>query len=380
MSTGMKVLIGCAAFLGLAVLAVTGIAIYAAKVVIPKAMQSAGQASQLPQPGVLQGKGVLSSRPFLQDPRLGAVTDIRTGKLTLDPRVTLGVAGSQGAAFVDAQGAVQSWVSFSSGGERVSFVDVEGDGVTEFLRRGSWSTPAALMDHQGKTLWTYGGSPGVDDAAGGDFNADGRLEFAVGFNGGGGVHLVDSQGKRLWKQSDANVWHVEAVDVDGDGTPEILHSNARGVMTIRDATGATVSTAQPPAYFSQFSLCPWPDRKSPLYPLFSEQNTIWLLDYSGSPRLQLNAPHCGNLGSAVGAPVKLDRSRPHYLAVAVAFRQAARSLLYVYDDQGSLLYQEVLAGQCGAVAALPQADGSEALLVGGEGEVLRYLPAGAGSP
>jgi hypothetical protein len=65
-----------------------------------------------------------------------------------------------------------------------------------------------------------------------------RLEkVVVGFNGAGGLHLLNADGKELWKQDDGNVWHVEIAAVDEKSSKMIVHSNARGQLTLRDASG-----------------------------------------------------------------------------------------------------------------------------------------------
>jgi len=138
----------------------------------------------------------------------------------------------------------------------------------------------------------------VDDMAAEDVDGDGELEFAVGFNGGGGVHLVEADGREAWHRPDGNVWHVEMVDADGDGRPEIVHSNAGGEMKIRNAQGDVMRQDRPPAYFSAFSLCRWPNGKR--HVLFSEEDTIWLLGLDGAAVAEVDAPECGRLGHARG--------------------------------------------------------------------------------
>ncbi|MFQ5810626.1 MAG: hypothetical protein ACE5JM_13500, partial [Armatimonadota bacterium] len=223
-----------------------------------------------------------------------------------------------------------------------------------------------------------GRSPGVNDMAAGDMDGDGSLEYIVGFNGGGGVHLVETDGTRLWRQPEGNVWHVEMLDTDGDGSLEIVHSNAGGQMTVRDSQGAVVTQARPGPYFSGFSICRWPTAGSSEHALLAEDDTIWLFDFAGDTVAELSAPQCGTLGHARGVPVRLQPGQPEHFAVAVDFKRTRQAILYVYDSAGALVSQEVLPESCRAIAALPLAGGqAEALLVGGEGKVLRYEPAPA---
>jgi VCBS repeat protein len=144
---------------------------------------------------------------------------------------------------------------------------------------------------------------GMNDMAGGDLNGDGQPEFAVGYNGGGGVHLVDSTGRPIWRQDDGNVWHVEIVDTDGDGRPEIVHSNAGGQLTVRDATGKVLRRAQTEGCFSQFSLVPWPTGRAGL--LHAGDEMIRVIDFDGQVRSRFQTPDTSFLADAHGALARL---------------------------------------------------------------------------
>ncbi len=330
--------------------------------------------SNLQTPAVVTDSGLLSKSLFLEDTQIGSVTDIAMGEFDPSPGAEIGVAGSRGALFVDDEGNVQSSVTFSGMASHVDIIDADGDGVCEFMDRG-FARAASLIDHQGNALWTYGaGMPGVDDMAAGDIDGDGALEFVVGFNGGGGVHLVETNGTQVWRQPDGNVWHVELADADGDGTLEIVHSNAGGEMKVRDQQGAVVRQARPGSYFSHyFSLCKWPSKEGGEHALLAENGTIWVFDFTGKTVTQFNAPQCGRLGHARGVPVKLKSDQPEYFAVAVDFRFQNAGILYVYDAAGALVYQEILGESCPSIAALSLGESeTEALLVGGNGKVWRY--------
>jgi len=172
---------------------------------------------------------------------------------------------------------------------------------------------------------------------------------------------------------------VEIVDTDGDGQPEIVHSNAGGQMKVRDAQGNIVNQSRPPAYFSGFSLCNWPGKQDPQYALLSESGTVWVLGFDGKSVARLDAPDCGDLGHARGVPVKLRAGHDEYFAVLVEFRNRERSILYLYDPDQKLVYQEVLGEACGCLAAVASGDSTdERLLLGGEQRVWQYTLAAAG--
>lgn len=83
--------------------------------------------------------------------------------------------------------------------------------------------------------------------------------------------------------------------------------------------------------------------------------------------------HTEEVYRARGAWVKLKKDQPKYLAVVAKFGVIDRSLLYVYDEQGKLVYHEILPEDCNAVVAFSsENEGSEDILVGGERSVWRY--------
>ncbi len=334
--------------------------------------------AHLESPAVLVGSGFLVRSSFLWDIRLGAVTDIVLADLDPGPGLELGIAGSWGALLRSEDTGTESAVTFSPRAAHVDIVDVEGDGVCEYMNRGSWIVDPSLLGHDGRQLWTYGGPSGVDDMCAGDVDGDGRLEFVVGFNGGGGVHLLDSKGNRKWQKPDGNVWHVEIMDADGDRKAAIVHSNAAGQMTVRDRLGAITRRRSPGGYFSEFSLCRWPSKDGREHALFAEGDTVWLFDSNGRAAAQFDAPGCGDRGHARGVPARIWPDRDEYFAVLLSYRLWGRSVLYVYDPAGALVYQEVLPQACTSIAALSlDGSGADTILVGGLCEVWQYVAGGA---
>ncbi len=384
-----KWLMGCAiGCVALVVLIVVGGLIAYRYYVKPMMAQFVGNPADIGPPGVVKGAGLLTQGVFFSDPRLGTVTDLAFGKLDPTPGVALGVAGVDGAAFLDAAGNAKSTVKFSTAFSRINIVDVEGDGVCEFMERGSWGSNAALLGHDGKVKWTYaGGGKGVNDMAAGDLDGDGKLDFVVGFSHDGGLHLVGRDGKARWQRPDNQIWHVEIMDVNGDGRPEIVHSNGQAQLVIRDEVGDVMNQVRPqpsarnlPLLFMHFSLCHYPSATSPRLVLTPGANALYLCDTTGKVVAELSAPKAGMLSAAKGVPVKLQANAPAYFAAEVTYLTKRQSVLYVYDANKALVYEEVLPEECESLAALPLGKtGAEALLVGGEGKVLQYVIAAGGN-
>jgi hypothetical protein len=323
---------------------------------------------------VVANSASLTRTDFLTDARLGYVTSIARGKLDRSPGVTMGLAGSEGAVFVDDQGGVKATLQFEEPASHVDMLDVNGDGLVEFISRGGWGNRAALLDHQGGTVWTFGGSYSyIDDMCAGDVDGDGAVEFAAGCNGSDGIYLLDRNGRKRWRQPGGNVWHVEMVDANGDGRLEIVHSNSQGEMTVRDGQGHVLSAVTPAAYFSHFALCRWPTGEDSTRAVVADKDTIWLFDFRGQTVAQFKAPRSGSANNIHAVTVKLRPDAPEYLAALVEFQIWHRSVLYLFDPSGALVYQEVLPDACGALARVPLENGSgEALLVGGRNRVWQY--------
>lgn len=320
--------------------------------------------TELEHAGVRVGEAVLQESVWLDEASVGDITSITPA----DTRGVL-VAGTAAAAYVK-EGALSGRVAWPERMSQVEPIDVEGDGQLEFLDRGGhgWQG-AALLDGGGRVRFRSPRGQGVDDMAAGHLDGDGRLDFVVGYNGGSGVARYDADGRELWRQDDGNVWHVEIVDTDADGTAEIVHSNAAGQLTVRDASGRVVRRVDPPgSYFSDFSLVRWP-RSAPLRPLHARDGSLWIMDYTGATSAQLAAPGVEGLGDTRAVPIRIAKN--DYLAALVEFSLWDRSVVFLFDAAGAPVYREVMAGGCRALAALP-AESGEDLLVGCGSRIWRY--------
>ncbi len=104
---------------------------------------------------------------------------------------------------------------------------------------------------------------------------------------------------------------------------------------------------------------------------------ISLYELDGTTAATLEAPHAVQTGSSVrGIAVRFKSGEPPHFAVVVEFQIWKVSVLYLYNHEKELIYQEVIADACNSLAALPR-DKSEVedLLVGGTGKVWKYAAA-----
>lgn len=309
----------------------------------------------LKTPRVVTGRGLFLKTAYQKEPRLGLVSDIELADKDLL------IAGQGGALFVGASGAPH-FVPLAKCHADVVWSKLHG-GV--FLCRGTWSQGPVLFDRGGKTLWSYEDSDGIDDATPIDFGG-GVSGVVVGMNGGGGVRLLDWDGKVVWKQSDGNVWHVEAAPRNGGSI--IVHSNAGGELTVRDAKGTALARHQVPIYLSNFSLTAWIDDAQRDKLLAAENGIAYVLTSDGETVAKLPTPESNTeFPKPKGTPLSIAARR--YYAVVVNHDLWSRSVLYVYRADGSIVYEEVLAQNCAAIYAPP---GQSQLLLGCDGVVWQY--------
>ena len=315
----------------------------------------------LKTPRVLLGNNLLSKEE-IRVSEIGVITDIDP-----KPESTL-VAGRKGAAVLSHTGSVLSRVQFENC--RADVVAVSAG----YLCRGAWTVPVILFSPEGKTLLSYeGGAGGVDDATIGRFHGADRI--IVGFNGTGGVRMLDAAGKEIWQQKDGNVWHVETVKSNETGDTEILHSNARGEITIRDASGNMLEHHPAEVYVAQFSLTAWGNEPSRNKLLLPGEGSIFVVDMKGKTQAKLSAPNSESIQArAKGTPVRLKAGSLSYASI-LRYEFWEKSVLYVHDSTGQLMYEEVMSQDCGDVRSVPGKKGTEDLLVGCNNNLQKYSAA-----
>lgn len=353
--------------------------------------------------------------------RLSSIAAMSVGQLDGQPGLDVGLAGRYAMLILDAQGNVKERIvyQFEKGEIKIGplktermkdnffeirIVDVESDGVCEILGYDGMDG-AALFNHQGSLLFSRGahqeGRAAIKEVAAGDIDGDGKLEFvaAWGYEPWSGIEMFDRFGRSKWvHQEEFKPGQLEIVDVDGDGKPEIVEENGGG-LKIRDAGGKVLRSASMPVRLNHLSLCPRDDGRSPAQHLVVDEGKLMLIDLDGKnfstyeaplSKIKLEKPRTVTFPGmdepfvfeteeayrAKGVWVKLKPDQNKYLAAVARFSGIDRSLFYVYDEQGKLVYHEILPEDCNSIAAIAsEHEGSEAVLVGGETSVWRYAAA-----
>jgi len=335
------------------------------------------------QPRLLKGEQDFERRVFYTSTGLSNISQIRMGWPADREGADILVVGSHGADFIDFAGQIKKQVRFSiEQHSPVVVARMSQSGEYGYLtRHESWAVPAMLFDKEGRVSWRSEGTwPGVDDSVPGDLYGDGKLSVVIGFNGGGGVALFDVQGKRLWKKEERNVWHVETLDTNGDGREEILHSNAKGQLLVRNPNGDVIAQFLPGFYVSDFALTRWGEETRPTHILVPTTEArdgcckpvLVVLDSNGKTVAQLESPLGNLLNTSAATPVHFGR-RTEYFAVLQNNFAKERSMLLLYDKAGQIAYQEILGESCQGIATLTVPD-AEMLLVGCAGKIWEYSP------
>lgn len=306
---------------------------------------------------------------------VGDVTDIIEKKVYQISPLEIGVAGTGGAIFFDANYNIKNQIFFKNRLGRVSIIDGNNTQY-EFLNHGAWTIPNSLIDYKGTILWqNY--RDDINDTGSGDIDSDGVLDFVVGYNGDGGVALYNHTGGLIWNKPDGNVWDVEIIDVNQDGISEIVHSNAEGLIVIRDSNGEIIKKFKSQSgYLSKFSLCKWPSLSDRKYIMCENNGFLWIIDYNEKTVVKYGLDYYGKYSSynVFGTPIQFNNNLPIYFAAIVMYKTSwHRSMLYIFDSNKNIVYEELLPEISQSIVAFKiNTTDRELLLVGGEGKVWQY--------
>ncbi len=349
---------------------------------------------------------------------LDVVQDLAVGQLDGQGGLDVGLAGQVGLTLLDRSGNVTNRINyrFEKAKSRnplederekdrfykMRLLDVEGDGVCEVLASGGLDG-IALFDHQGNVVFSRGkdekGKSSIQEVTAGDLDGDGVQEFIVswGFEPWQGLELLDRYGNSKWRhQEEYSPGETEVADVNGDGKPELVEERA-GELNIRDADGKFKEVVKTPVYLWHVSLCPPAKNQGPPKDLAVREGGVWLIDLDGKNYTRYDAPlsHIKlDKPRVIGVPglteqmtfdtedvyqakcvlAELEKDQPKYLAVVANFTALNRSLFYLYDSQGKLIFEEILPEECNAIAILPSenSSGRDEILVSGKKTVWRY--------
>jgi len=334
--------------------------------------------AELAEPGLRLWKGERDTWSILFVPSLGFITQILQDPLHSAPDELLLIGthaavrtvalpvGARSVLFEDPEDESAIW--------DMEAVDLDGDGRYEFFNcSGNWH-PARAYDAEGRIRWRYPPSQwGVNQMAPGHLDEDGRLDFVVGLVGDG-LRRLDTHGQVVWQLPVGTVWDVELADLDGDGHDEILHSACCGRFFVRAADGSVLSNVKMDPAIPQFELTRWGSADGGYRVGYLREEALWLVRPDGTDRRSLDLGMDSRWGRPSLTSIRLDESEEAGLAVLVDFRLFDRSLLNLYDSEGTLFYQQVLPWSCPSMVVDSRDAAGDVLLLGCDGRLVGNGP------
>jgi tetratricopeptide (TPR) repeat protein len=305
--------------------------------------------------GVLYGVDVVDRWTALEDEALGDV-----GFLELGPE-RLRIVGTRAARLGTGAVPFQDPADWTAAAD---LEPVDGAGAVAYVSRGGNASPVGTYDAAGAILWR---SPdAANRLAAGDLDGDGALDLVVGATGRRGLERLDAAGARVWSAREKEVRGLELLDLDGDGTLEILHGHAAGDLVVRSASGAVrerLETAEP---LGRFTL----DRDGAAPALvYAGASSIHRLALVTGTDLSFPTIHPVRAADVRGTTVRLAPDTAPVHAFLADFRTAERSFLALYGADGALLHETVLSAPCGALSVERSDPEGDVVAVGCRGRV-----------
>jgi hypothetical protein len=426
MSSLKKILIGAGVFLVL-LFSLCG---YGAYLFYTKLVKPLNEAEIVPpelqEARILSGGGYLEKKEFYRLPKgkfdlgLSSIVALKVGQLDGQTGTDVGVLTNFGGDIFDNQGQPRQSIHLTipEGSIKVEpvdlprqktnlrnpqFVDVEGDGVTEIFAYSSVDG-FALFNFQGQIITTrddqlmFNRQKTLREIYAGDLDGNGSQEFLSSWYVDQESQLIafDAQGNTLWEQK-PEFFGDDCVilDIEGDGKPEIIDRSGTKI-DVFDNRGQYLRQGKMPEYLPDADYI-WADKpKRALQVLGFYKGALRLHDLSGSTILKADAPlsevklkdpqriegpgEFSYLKDSVsvfnnyGAWVRWRSDAPPVLAAVGGFSLLERSVFYIYDEKGKLLYHELLPEEAVGLSALPLDGQGEqnAILIAGENTVWQY--------
>ena len=322
--------------------------------------------------------------------KLNRIVEVFSGEVDNEKGTDILVAGDRKAFILDTQGKIKKEINYNLGTyfdaltqdynlPFISIVDLNNDGKVEIAGHGI--RICLILDLQGKVVWKYknigkGEGINVDYMEVADVNSDGINEVIISKNKSLEIFNIDGTlriEKKLPNWLNGNKLNI--TDFNNDGKKKILVGK-----TVFDGSGEIIK---------EFDKLYFTDVMNYIGTTFLkfESNKLNFLNSEGSVIRSLEAPlsllkrkprYTGGytLYEIKSKEVKLKKNESNYLAVLVSANDEEEfndfKILYVYDPQGKLVFQETIQAFSSEIAISPNENGTESLLVTDDGKVNLY--------
>ena len=329
--------------------------------------------------GIISGGELFSKTILNEEVFISNITDIRITPKTPFSDGEIILAGSDGAVFLDWDdpSVVNSSVYFEEGADFVKVIDIEGDGLEEFMGRGCWCKPPIVIDSAGDTLWKYEKTGDkVIDMVAADMDGDGELEFIAGLRDGG-IRIIDINDKKFIKKETMPVRHVEVADADGDGRLDIIFTTADEQFMVTDSSGKWLKILEEENIkVKDFTLVARSGVDGEGSIISADEGVVRFHDLFGRVVKEVSFERAYGSADIRGVSFGYGGADA-YTAVLLVYKLSdnfKRSVLVIFDESLSIVYEEVFEGLYYAIATEPYRGGAtaETLLIGGQGGLIRY--------
>ena len=193
-------------------------------------------------PGIRIGARMFIKKTVGRIESIGAITDLTIGHVKDHDSSTLIVSGTSGYNCVDVEsGQVGKAIVFENlpldaPNTRCRAVDLEADGIVEFIRWDPGLRPLSVHGVDGRLIFKYPASAGstVGAVLVADLDNDSMKEFVVTLPATESIHMVNHLGGLVWSQAAVGSIHgIEALDLDGDGLKEIVYIDDAAIHIAR---------------------------------------------------------------------------------------------------------------------------------------------------
>lgn len=315
------------------------------------------------------------------------------------------ISGSKSAFVIDKNGHFKEEIIFNLGKQKRSpdkdstfnklhVIDVNDDGEYEFIGVADYPYSGVFLNNYGNIIWRYDDAKetiSLKDVSVKDVDGDKEKEIIV--QDTGILKFFNLNGEEKWSQkTSANFLTEESVflDADGDGKDEVITKGYRDLKIGKLKDDSSEVLKRPYTRHGYMT-----DGAAKPLIVFVDRNNLGLFDLSGKLVEKYSAPlsyiekeNFLRSENYSGSPyhvipieahafkVKLKQDKPEYLAVLVELStETAASIvdmLYVYDENGEIVYQESFGNTRHLMQKLPLENGTEGLLIQKQNSIWLY--------